>query len=90
MIFRPNAVTSPDIRSTALAYRYLQCYDNRYATAVGNARTFELSTLPGSFDVSKAGSTGNRSYTTHLGHIIHKTFTTIAYTDKTCGVKTRL
>ena len=53
-----NQLTSLDSSDTAIVdpEATLFCDDNTYAITVGNARTFDLSTLPGSFDVSKASS----------------------------------
>ena len=47
-----NQLTSLDISNTNIMY-YLYCGDNVYQIIVGNDRTFDLSTLPGNFDVAK-------------------------------------
>ena len=46
-----NQLTSLDVSSTDMDD--LNCYDNIYLIVVGNDRTFDLSLLPGNFDVSK-------------------------------------
>ena len=53
-----NQLTSLDTSETAItdSQNKLYCGDNTYGIAVGNARTFGLSTLPGRFDVSKASN----------------------------------
>ena len=53
-----NNLTSLDLsKNTAL--KDLSCYGNQYFACVAQDRTFDLSTLPGSFDASKAsGWTG--------------------------------
>ena len=49
-----NNITSLDLsKNTAL--KSLSCADNQYFTCAAQDRTFDLSTLPGSFDVNKAG-----------------------------------
>ena len=47
-----NQLTSLDISNTNIMYE-LYCDDNVYQIIVGNDRTFDLSTLPGNFDVAK-------------------------------------
>ena len=47
-----NQLTSLDISNTNIMYK-LYCGDNVYQIIVGNDRTFDLSTLPGNFDVAK-------------------------------------
>ena len=47
-----NQLTSLDISNTNIRYE-LYCGDNVYQIIVGNDRTFDLSTLPGNFDVAK-------------------------------------
>ena len=47
-----NQLTSLDISNTNIMYE-LYCGDNVYQIIVGNDRTFDLSTLPGNFDVAK-------------------------------------
>lgn len=53
-----NSLTSLDIRNTALNQSTysgaLQCEENSYKIQVGEDRTFDLTTLPGNFDASKA------------------------------------
>ena len=46
-----NQLTSLDVSNTDMDD--LNCYDNIYQIVVGNDRTFDLSLLPGNFDVSK-------------------------------------
>ena len=46
-----NQLTSLDVSNTDMDD--LNCYDNIYQIVVGNDRTFDLSTLPGNFDVTK-------------------------------------
>ena len=46
-----NQLTSLDVSNTDM--NDLNCYDNIYQIVVGNDRTFDLSLLPGNFDVSK-------------------------------------
>ena len=46
-----NQLTSLDVSNTDMDN--LNCYDNIYQIVVGNDRTFDLSLLPGNFDVSK-------------------------------------
>ena len=46
-----NRLTALDSSNTALAYR--DCSGNEYMVYVSDDETFDLSTLPGSFDVSK-------------------------------------
>ena len=54
-----NPLTSLDISGTSLNYLYYDNYQGGYQIEVDPDRTFDLSTLPGSFDVSKAsGWTG--------------------------------
>ena len=48
---RNNQLTSLDVSNTDMDD--LICYDNIYQIVVGNDRTFDLSTLPGNFDVAK-------------------------------------
>ena len=52
--FQGNQLTSLDLSQTNMAS--LNGKDNRYAIIVGIDRTFTLSELPGSFDVTKASS----------------------------------
>lgn len=49
-----NNITSLDL-SKNTAMTYLSCADNQYFACAAQDRTFDLSTLPGSFDVNKAG-----------------------------------
>ena len=53
-----NSLTALDIRNTALNQSTysgaLQCEENSYKIQVGEDRTFDLTTLPGNFDASKA------------------------------------
>ena len=46
-----NQLTSLDVSNTDM--KYLYCSVNIYQIIVGNDRTFDLSTLPGNFDVAK-------------------------------------
>ena len=46
-----NQLTSLDVSNTDM--KYLYCRGNIYQIIVGNDRTFDLSTLPGNFDVAK-------------------------------------
>ena len=46
-----NQLTSLDLSNTNMDD--LDCYDNIYQIIVGNDRTFDLSTLPGNFNVAK-------------------------------------
>ena len=46
-----NQLTSLDVSNTDMDD--LNCYDNIYQIVVGNDRTFDLSLLPGNFDVAK-------------------------------------
>ena len=46
-----NQLTSLDVSNTDMDD--LNCYDNIYQIVIGNDRTFDLSTLPGNFDVTK-------------------------------------
>ena len=46
-----NQLTSLDISNTKIGNLY--CTENIYQIVVGNDRTFDLSTLPGNFDVTK-------------------------------------
>ena len=46
-----NQLTALDVSNTDMDD--LNCYDNIYQIVVGNDRTFDLSLLPGNFDVSK-------------------------------------
>ena len=48
---RNNQLTSLDVSNTDMDD--LDCRDNIYQIIVGNDRTFDLSTLPGNFDVAK-------------------------------------
>ena len=48
---RKNQLTSLDVSNTNMDE--LDCDDNIYQIVVGNDRTFDLSTLPGNFDVAK-------------------------------------
>ena len=48
---RKNQLTSLDVSNTDMDD--LKCYDNIYQIAVGNDRIFDLSLLPGNFDVAK-------------------------------------
>ena len=48
---RNNQLTSLDLSNTDM--NDLTCGDNIYQIVVGNDRTFDLSTLPGNFDVAK-------------------------------------
>ena len=53
-----NPLTSLDISGTSVSYLYFETYNN-YQIVVDADRNFDLSTLPGNFDVSKAsGWTG--------------------------------
>ena len=51
LICHDNQLTSLDISNTKIGY--LKCTENIYQIVVGNDRTFDLSTLPGNFDVTK-------------------------------------
>jgi len=55
LICDQNQLTSLDLsKNTTLADFF--CYNNAYQIVIGEDRTFDLSTLPGSFNVSKAGN----------------------------------
>ena len=49
-----NQLTALDVSNTNMVY--LDCDDNIYQIIVGNDRTFDLSTLPGNFDVAKTSN----------------------------------
>ena len=49
-----NQLTSLDVSNTNM--NDLDCHDNIYQIIVGNDRTFDLSTLPGNFDVAKTSN----------------------------------
>ena len=49
-----NQLTSLDLSNTNMDD--LDCHDNIYQIVVGNDRTFDLSTLPGNFDVAKTSN----------------------------------
>ena len=49
-----NQLTSLDLSNTNMDD--LDCYDNIYQIVVGNDRTFDLSTLPGNFNVAKTSN----------------------------------
>ena len=51
---RNNQLTSLDLSNTNMDD--LDCYDNIYQIVVGNDRTFDLSTLPGNFNVAKTSN----------------------------------
>ena len=51
LICHDNQLTSLDISNTKIGY--LKCTENIYQIVVGNDRTFDLSTLPENFDVTK-------------------------------------
>ena len=51
---RENQLTALDVSNTNMVY--LDCDDNIYQIIVGNDRTFDLSTLPGNFDVAKTSN----------------------------------